>query len=243
MKKKFQILAATFITVAFISCSKEKKDMAETNYLDELASASNVDKGGGSSFNPGRRLEFWFPFNGNIDEANGKPVDAVATTEGADAYTEDRFGTANSAIKFDGSYGITLTGMRMSTNMSVSAWVKYELANTSFYFFYAPLSLGQMNDKFSGSVSTPSTTGVISNSMDAGWHHLVATYDGSYIKFYVDGNFVGEQYNGGSINGGADGTFWVSYAGPNSFWNGCIDDLRFYTRTLKPNEVQSLYNL
>jgi hypothetical protein len=202
-----------------------------------------LDNIGGSSFNPGRKLEFWFPFNGNIDEASGKPVDAVATNDGADVYTEDRFGTANSAIKFDGSYGITLTGMRMSTNISVSAWVKYELVNTSFHFFYAPVSLGQMNDKFSGSVSTPSTTGVISNSMDAGWHHLVATYDGSYIKFYVDGNFVGEQFNGGSINRGGDAIFWLSYAGPNNFWHGTIDDLRFYTRTLKANEVQSLYNL
>lgn len=239
MKKQFLIFAATITTVVFISCSKEKNEL--TNVSDSEEATASAEKGSGSSFNPTRKLELWFPFNGNINDASGKPVNPVLTTSGADIYTEDRFGTPNGAIKFDGSYGINLTNVRASTNISVSAWVKYETANTDFFFFYGPLSLGQFNDKFVGTINTTSTAGVSSGSMSANWHHLVATYDGSYIKFYVDGNFVGETLQPGSLSVGGY-TFWLSSAGPG-FWNGSMDDLRFYTRTLKASEVKSLFNL
>ena len=242
MKKQSLILAATFITVAFISCSKEKIEDAQSNNSEELPTATNGKKG---NVPPGlnRKLEFWFPFNGNLTEGSGKPIDVEISTVGADFYTEDRFGTPNGAIKFDGSYGLTLNGANLSNNMSVSAWVKYDLADISYKFFYASLSLGQANDKYTGTISTPSTTGVFSNSMDNAWHHLVATYDGSYIKFYVDGSFIGEQYNQSSFNSGpGDATFWVSQNSPNDFWHGSMDDLRFYTRTLSANDVQNLFN-
>lgn len=241
MKKNLIILASAFIIVSIVSCSKGINDLSEKNNSEYTLSAGDSEKGAGSSFNAARKLELWFPFNGNINDASGKPVNAVITTSGADIYTEDRFGTPNGAIKFDGSYGINLTNVRASTNISVSAWVKYESANTNFYFFYGPLSLGQFTDKFSGAIITTSTAGVSSGSLDAGWHHLAATYDGSSIKFYVDGNFVGQTLHQGSLSVGGY-TFWLSSAGPG-FWNGSMDDLRFYNRTLKANEVQSLYNL
>ena len=243
MKKQFQILAATFITVAFISCSRERIEAPPTIISEEIATA----KGGNiSSFNPAKGLEFWFPFNGNIKEGNGKPIDAVATTNGADIYTEDRFGTANSAIKFNGRYGLTLTGMGLATNMSVSAWVRYDSVNVpGFYFLSAPLSLGQQNDTYIGAISTPTTTGVISNPVDDHWHHLVATYDGSHVRFYVDGVFVGDHFNPGSFNSGpayGGATMWVSNFA-NQFWHGTMDELRFYTRTLSAKDVQALYQL
>jgi len=243
MKKQFRIPITVFIIAAFISCSKGNNDLGEINNPDnELASAA-AEKGSGSSFNPTRKLDFWFPFNGSIVDVSGQPVNATISTVGADVYAEDRFGSANGAIKFNGSYGIILNGPRISANMSASVWVKYESAAISRYFFQSPLTFGQETDKFSGSVSTPSTTGVLSNSADAGWHHLVATYDGSYMKFYVDGNFVGEKFNQGSFSGGpSDAMFWVGGAG-STFWTGTMDDLRFYTRTLSASDVQALYNL
>jgi hypothetical protein len=40
-------------------------------------------------------------------------------------------------------------------------------------------------------ISSSYTDGVPSGSSDGHWHYLVATYDGNGLKFYVDGNYVG----------------------------------------------------
>ena len=97
----------------------------------------------------------------------------------------------------------------------------------------------QSNDKFAASIATTSTQSVQSNALNGDWHHLVATYDGSYIKLYVDGNFVGEKLNPGSFSGGSqDYMSWIADG-----WQGSMDDLRFYTRTLSASDVQALYHL
>jgi len=236
MKKQFMFLTAAITTVVLISCSKEKTDLEQLNKSEEEI-ASN--KGGGSSFSETRKLEFSFPFNGDINDKNGQ-VSAAIENGNAAAYTEDRFGTANSAIKFDGVYRIAVSSLRLSTNMSISVWVRYESATGSGGIYQSPLYLFQSNDKFSAAITTTSTTqGVQSNTLNGDWHHLVATYDGSYIKLYVDGNFIDEKLNQGSFSGGSQD--YMSWIGDG--WQGSMDDLRFYTRTLSASDVQALYHL
>jgi hypothetical protein len=236
MKKQFITLATVVTTVVLISCSKG--NLGQQNNPEEIATSANAEKGSGSSFNAGRKLEFWFPFNGNINDANGQ-VSAVLENGNTSVYTVDRFGTVNSAIKFDGIYRIALGSLRIATNMSVSVWVRYESATGSGLVYQSPLSLIQSNDKFGASITTTSTQGVQSNTLNGDWHHIVATYDGSYIKLYVDGNFVSEQLNQGSFSGGSqDYMSWIADG-----WQGSMDDLRFYTRTLSASDVQALYHL
>jgi len=237
MKKQIIAFATTITVIVLISCSKQNSDYPVNP--QENASLMNAAKGGGSSFNAGRKLEFWFPFNNNINEGNGKQISAGIENGSTAVYTADRFGIPNNAINFDGIYRIILSGMRVSTNMSVSVWVKYGSATGSGSVFAAPLAVIQSNDTYGGSITTTSTQGVKSNSVDAGWHHLVATYDGSNIRLYVDGNFVAEKLNQGSFSGGAqDWMFWLGDG-----WQGSMDDLRFYTRTLSDSDVQALYLL
>ena len=237
MKKQFITLTTVVTIFVLVSCSKG--NLGQPDNAEEIATSANAEKGNGSSFNASRKLEFWLPFNSNLNEGNGKQISATIENGSTPVYTTDRFGSSNNAIKFDGIYRIVLSGMRVVTNMSVSVWVKYESATGSGFVFEAPLGINQSNDKFSGSISTPSTQGVQSNSLDAGWHHLVATYDGSYIRFYVDGNFVGENLNQGTFSGGSqDSMFWLGDG-----WQGSMDDVRFYTRTLSASDVQALYHL
>jgi hypothetical protein len=236
MKKQFIALAATITTIALVSCSKEISDRPVNP--EEIASSMNAEKGSGASFNAGKKLEFWFPFNGDISDGNGQ-VSAAIENGNTPVYTENRFGTANSAIKFDGVYRIALSNLRIATNMSVSVWVRYESATGSGSVYQSPLSLIQSNDKFEASITTTSTQGVQSNALNGDWHHLVATYDGSNIKLYADGNFVGEKLNPGSFSGGSQD--YMSWIGDG--WQGSMDDLRFYTRTLSASDVQALYHL
>ncbi len=102
----------------------------------------------------------------------------------------------------------------------------------------------QDQDNYWGVVSTPATSGVASGPMDNHWHHLVATYDGNELKFYVDGSFIGSSINpcplalpvGATINYQVG--YWTQVA---STWHGSMDDLRFYTRVLSDVDVKALY--
>jgi hypothetical protein len=78
------------------------------------------------------------------------------------------------------------------------------------------------------------------------WHHIVWTINGSNDtnhKIYVDG-VSKTMVNRGGGHGGNAGWRIGSNADSNSeFWNGNIDQLRFFNRVLTASEVQSLYTL
>jgi hypothetical protein len=92
MKKQFQILAATFITVAFISCSKEKPETNETAINEEVPTKPAGGGGNASPVSLNKNLEGLYQFDGNLKEQTGKLADAVPTalnTHGV-IYTTDR---------------------------------------------------------------------------------------------------------------------------------------------------------
>jgi hypothetical protein len=138
----------------------------------------------------------------------------------------------------------------------VAVWAKYDpsIAPVSTNYFvksrYLSPDFAQDFNNYWGVISTSSTSGVPSPPMDGNWHHLAATYDGTTLKFYVDGSFVGSslnQYTGGPYPKGATVDYQAGYTtliGSQdifSAWSGSMDDLRFYTRILSDSDVQALY--
>jgi hypothetical protein len=81
-----------------------------------------------------------------------------------------------------------------------------------------------------------------SNVMGSGWHHVVVTYDGNDLKLYVDAIYQGSMHYTFTFSkelvyyalGGLDME--------GQIWKGCIDDVRFYSRTLTSKDVLALYN-
>ncbi|NDD66941.1 hypothetical protein EBZ35_04745, partial [bacterium] len=76
---------------------------------------------------------------------------------------------------------------------------------------------------------------------DGGWHHAVATWEPGVAKLYVDGALVGQQsYTQGNRNGGG---FRLGTHTPSlpAWFNGEMDDVRFYNRTLGAADVAALY--
>ncbi|HET9744467.1 MAG TPA: LamG domain-containing protein [Chitinophagaceae bacterium] len=241
MKKHFLILATSIITLVFVSCSKEKIENGQPVINEEIATA----KGGSSSAVPGKDLEAWFKFNGNLKDATGK-LEAIPTTNGADVYTDDRMGNPEKAIKFTGRYGLEIPNVPSQSKMSVAAWIKFVYDSIqTFHVVYGwggQPTLGQVTNHYYGAISTPGTTSVLSNPMDNNWHHLVATYDETNLKFYVDGNYVGSSFNPSQSWSGALFPYYVAGFSTTDYWEGSLDDLVIYTRTLSPVEVQKLYN-
>jgi hypothetical protein len=249
MKKHIIIFAAAITPLAFFSCSKEKIETTQKdNSLNEFAFKPifkpiiNLDSG----------LVGRYEFDANLKEYNGKLADAVPNIPGYDTYTVDRRGATNSAIHFTGRYGVDISKVPLSSNMSVSLWAKYDNTWQPDNYFLWNFSLspqfGQFYvDNFCGVITTPQTTGVPSGSLDDNWHHLVATYDGKTLTYYVDGKLVGSilnQYQGVPIPATVD--YQVGYTTLNfskviaSTWFGSMDDLRFYTRILSAQEVKAL---
>lgn len=75
------------------------------------------------------------------------------------------------------------------------------------------------------------------------WHHLTATVNGSKITLYIDGNFDKE------VNQTQTPTFAteaLKIANQNSgndlYFNGIVDEVRFYNRALSATEVKTVAN-
>jgi hypothetical protein len=205
-------------------------------------SKSPLSKGLPQTVNLERGLAALYTFDNTSKEGTGQRADAVPTLAKALTYTTDRKGIPGNAIEFNGRYGLNIQDILWQQGTSVAAWVKFNQPTTSTYlilFGYFGPALGQDGDKYFGSISTPQTTGVSSAPMDNPWHHLVATYDGVNLKFFVDGQYVGISNNYQSIGIGS-GNYTVGYMN-TSFWVGSIDDLHFYSRALNVAEVQELY--
>lgn len=255
MKKQFQILAVTFITVAFISCSKEKAEMTETPITanEEIATGSSSSRPNVDPLTID--LDGRYTFDKHLKDVTRQLTDGKASPvlRGVPIYTYDRKGNANAALKFDGNYYVTIQDVPVQQNMSLSVWVK---RTTTYSEYSAPsiirhnstgISLMQDEDAFWARVlcyTTSETSSIYSNDfIDQAWHHIVITYAADEMTMYVDGQLQSKSSNVFTVSdvmtnyllGYAHG-----YAG--QYWKGIIDDLRYYSRTLTASDVQKLFN-
>jgi hypothetical protein len=250
MKKQMIILAAVVTPLAFFSCSKEKVETPQTNDSEPTSGAFKPTIKPVVDLKKG--LSAMYQFDGNLKDHTGQLGDAVANISGADNYTDDRKGNANSAIRFNGRYGLEIFKVPLAVNSTLAAWVKYDALSPLNYFATSEGLLpnfAQDNDSYWGANSTPATSGVQAWPIDDNWHHLVASYDGHDLKFYVDGSFIGITNNPISIPWpqGSWVNYQVGYLTPQgskipvSVWYGRMDDLRFYSRVLSAIDILTLY--
>jgi len=208
-----------------------------------------------------------YPFDGNTNDASGNRNDG--TVNGA-ILTADRFNNPSSAYSFDGVKSFIevkdSTTLRLNnTDFTLAAWVLEKARNSSYqdailvkrgageqdgwlFSLLGKLSdfgLGNLFYNVSGG-SNPrlqSTTVIPLNS----WHHVVFTYvNGQKIgKMYVDGVLSGQTTlpspNGATSNNLFIGKDSIDLLG-GYYFNGNIDDIRIYNRSLTPKEVIELYN-
>ena len=258
MKKQILIFAAAFVTVAFISCSKEKTEITpvdqsvqSTSQLAEVAKASNDLSIPPVLIDPLKvGLLGQFEFDANLKDNTGKLETGYSTlTRVPVTYTYDRKGQANKAIRFNGKYGVDLFDVpAYPDGFSVSIWVK---SDTIPAFWLSMLSSWQgfhiqqlgttVNCSFfNGIVGSPQE---VESTVDNKWHHLAATRDNSIMKFYKDGVLIGTSPT--PAGGGpyySKISYSVGHDGPE-YWKGNIDDLRFYKRVLSASDVTKLKSL
>jgi hypothetical protein len=73
------------------------------------------------------------------------------------------------------------------------------------------------------------------------WYNVIGTYDGIYMRLYLDGVFYNITGVSGLLGSNYEnlliGSCYEGY-----YFNGKIDDIRIYNRALNETEIQQLYN-
>ena len=86
------------------------------------------------------------------------------------------------------------------------------------------------------------------NINDGVWHHVCGTYDGGYVRTYIDGVLDGAvAFAGGAIAYDSDPRVRIgvnNYVGSTEvyFWSGALDEIGVWSRALDAEEILSLYN-
>jgi hypothetical protein len=77
------------------------------------------------------------------------------------------------------------------------------------------------------------------------WRHLAATYDGTWLRVFIDGNAAGAKRVAGRTCVSGEPLAVGAKNNPTkglleAFWDGRLDDVRIYGRALTPTEVRQL---
>jgi hypothetical protein len=102
-----------------------------------------------------------------------------------------------------------------------------------------------------GTSSPPTNVAVSSNTFPAtntNWYHVAATYDGSTMKLYVNGNLEASKPFTSSITYdpsipwtiGSTAAPYRALGAPRTF-NGVIDEVEIFNRALSQAEIQAIY--
>ena len=166
------------------------------------------------------------------------------------------------ALNFDGlndrvNLGSSITTSLVGGNrLSVEAWVRTTNASNlgnlvSNYNTTIPSSLGfllrRANTGVNGnfeffvgngptfvSVNTPANT----NTLNV-WTHVAGTWDGSVLRFYINGVLSATASSAPVTNFAAGGEVWIGGSNTNEFNTGDIDEVRIWNRTLCQGEIQN----
>lgn len=211
------------------------------------------------------------PFNNNVLDYSSMNNHGIL--EGA-VPTADRDGNENAAYNFDGNNDYVKVPNAPSLNplnaITVSAWYKTTpfvgsgndgLVNKGFtshvlpYYQYQ-LGVGGSNywnghSGFGFSIALDDDYKAIGTGSDFyelnKWYHVVGTYDGSYLKLYVNGELINSVEASGSMKDYGSDLFIGRHGNKSEYYNttfhlpGCIDDVRIYNKALSADEISNLY--
>ncbi len=88
--------------------------------------------------------------------------------------------------------------------------------------------------------NVPSITGSSPLPLDT-WRHVVVTADGEQLKFYEDGKLVASKPCAAMAASDSDTVWFGTDARENLVWDGRIDEVALFDRTLTSEEIAALY--
>ncbi len=200
-----------------------------------------------------------------LDEVSGSVLDAMNRANGINGgATPNTFGKINTAYSFDGANDyINLTNaITPNRTITVNAWVYRNSSSDLFilgkWLFSAPdangrayaLSMASNKAKFwissdGTDANTSSVVSTVSLALNQ-WYMVTGTFNGTLMSIYVNGVLNGTTAKVSNIS---NETLVPTFVGVQnggatlfSYWNGSIDEIGIWNRSLSSGEVLLLYN-
>lgn len=200
-----------------------------------------------------------YTFDGNANDVSGN--NNHGTLVGGITLTTDRFGAANRAYSFNGSNSYISVPASASLNSPTTgctqaAWV-YLYGTSLVGSGFNPLlmkSLTTENGFMYRMIANPDYIGAAFNTWNTAmsaaqatplnqWHHVATVFNGSTVRYFYDGAFIGTQPMVMTIT--ADNrplTIGADTPGVFEIFNGKIDDVCIYNRALSDADILQLKN-
>jgi parallel beta-helix repeat protein len=197
--------------------------------------------------------------------------DETTGTIASDSSTNGRNGTYNGGVTLGGTGGITDPNNRAATfdgvndyvsvpspssfatsQVSVESWVNPDPTMPLYGTVAMKSSSSSWNDGYgmywnSGKLRffvnnyNGTNTYVEATVPTGSWSHVVGTYDGTALKFYINGALVATTAYNLPIVQSAQPVEVGKGAGGNYLWKGGLDELAIYGTALTAGQVQSHY--
>ncbi len=164
-------------------------------------------------------------------------------------------GLRGNGLDFDGNddfVDITSPDLSLSDQITVTAWMKpstisgdnrqwiVEAGDDAFMSYLASSDSDlQFRVDAGGSETTWDTGHTISTDT---WQHVALVYNGSYMTAYVDGASAGTNPKSGDLASTGDVQLGGDAGDDGDWYNGMLDEVRVYNRSLTKEEVQYQYN-
>ena len=196
-------------------------------------------------------LVAYYPCSGNANDASGNGINGVLNnvlpTTGHDGIPSGALSfqaTNGSYVDFGSPLSLQFTG-----DFTLTAWVNFSGGTLN------PRIISYGAD-YGNELYTVETNGVRHFGVNLGgikfgtsqtfapnvWHFVSSRRQGSNVIIFVDGNFIvtnavsAVPIYSGNLNFGRK-----SLDGFDNYWDGAIDDVRFYNRAFSDSELQQLF--
>jgi fibronectin type 3 domain-containing protein len=218
--------------------------------------AANATQSGSPLAVPTDYMDYW-----PLDATSG--TTAVDASGNGDAGTVtgaswSPFGRINSCLSFNGVNNSVQITNPVCNDFSIAFWVKTtQIGGAAQWYNGAGLvdgdSLGTVNDfgtalvgsRLAFGTGNPDITIVSTISInDGAWHHCVATRQQitGAINLYIDGVLRGAGTGSRNTLNASARLLFGAIASGNGYFNGSLDDIKIFRRTLSSNEVAALYS-
>ena len=210
-----------------------------------------------------RGLVASFSFENSLSGGNDIVADAITvpangTTQNYDNPVYDASGREDSAIRLQDGYGLQLNTKNIGDNFTVSMWVKpdgniNDNINVLFMGYNNPEKWLSVSGSGNNSTAckvwangspyawTPigSTTDITSGE----WHQITVTGSSSTVTAYLDGEiWITGATNAPLTGENQDIRIGATYWKADSGFEGLVDEVKVYNRTLSAGEAYRLYD-
>ncbi len=208
----------------------------------------------------------WNGTPGEVKDASGNGNNGTAACTGTGCtlptLAAGKFGNSG-YFSYSGStynYGKVDTGsidFGDRTQVTISAWT-YESSRPSWWFNYVGQYLscngsvtegGLANGYMGTGFKLPMSDGKCYAAAGSapplnGWHFMTGTYDGKYVRYFLDGVLKASTAATGThkLNQNYQTNIYFGEGDSSHHFIGNVDEVRIYNRALSPAEVRQLYN-